>query len=137
MFDEYSSDESDEEFTPYTYDKCKYGYYVGCSGCCKRCRLEKREQEYDEYMKEYFNDFLKEQFKSYFKEEKILTQKEYKILCINKTLFIKLSTDKKIKLLRKQYKKLSLKYHPDKNGDSSKFIKLKEAYDILMSDLVQ
>lgn len=34
--------------------------------------------------------------------------------------------------IKKSYRKLSLKYHPDKNnGDSSKFQQIKEAYDIL------
>ena len=39
-------------------------------------------------------------------------------------------------LIRKQFKKLSLKYHPDKNKDrdSSKFINIREAYDILIDD---
>jgi len=33
--------------------------------------------------------------------------------------------------IKKQYYKLSLKYHPDKGGDNDKFIKLKNAYDKL------
>ena len=37
--------------------------------------------------------------------------------------------------IRKQYKKLSLKYHPDKNKDGTdNFLKIKEAYDILIDD---
>ena len=39
--------------------------------------------------------------------------------------------------IKKSYKKLSLKYHPDKNKDidaKDKFIKIKEAYDILIDD---
>tara|TARA_B100000161_G_C33510017_1_gene395931 strand:+ start:248 stop:1126 length:879 start_codon:yes stop_codon:yes gene_type:complete len=38
--------------------------------------------------------------------------------------------------IKQNYKKLCLKYHPDKNKeiDSNKFIKLKEAYDILIDD---
>ena len=32
---------------------------------------------------------------------------------------------------KKQYKKLILKHHPDKGGDSSMFIKIKEAWDNL------
>ena len=33
---------------------------------------------------------------------------------------------------KKQYKKLILKHHPDKGGDSSIFIKVKEAWDNLI-----
>ena len=37
--------------------------------------------------------------------------------------------------IRKQYKKLSLKYHPDKNKDGTdNFLDVKEAYDILIDD---
>jgi len=39
--------------------------------------------------------------------------------------------------LKKQYKAMVLKYHPDKNGGSpeatQKFMKIKEAYDLLLS----
>lgn len=38
--------------------------------------------------------------------------------------------------LKKQFRKMVLKYHPDKNkGDSSKFLQVKEAYDILLKEL--
>lgn len=35
-------------------------------------------------------------------------------------------------ILKKKYKKLLLKYHPDKGGDSEKFIELNEAYTYLL-----
>ena len=34
--------------------------------------------------------------------------------------------------IKKHFRKLSLKYHPDKNGSKEKFIELKDAYDILI-----
>ena len=34
-------------------------------------------------------------------------------------------------LVKKKYKKACLKYHPDKNGNEEKFIKLKEAYEFI------
>jgi len=34
-------------------------------------------------------------------------------------------------LIKKKYKRACLKYHPDKNGDETKFIEIKEAYDFL------
>lgn len=36
--------------------------------------------------------------------------------------------------IKKNYKKLSLKYHPDKNGDKEKFILINQAYQILIND---
>jgi hypothetical protein len=38
-------------------------------------------------------------------------------------------------VVRKQFKMLCLKYHPDKGGDSTIFIELKEAHDFLLNDL--
>ena len=38
-------------------------------------------------------------------------------------------------IVRKQFKILCLKYHPDKGGDSAVFIELKEAHDFLLNDL--
>ena len=37
-----------------------------------------------------------------------------------------------ITYIKKHFRKLSLKYHPDKNGKKEKFIELKDAYDILI-----
>ena len=34
--------------------------------------------------------------------------------------------------IKKHFRKLSLKYHPDKNGSKEKLIELKDAYDILI-----
>ena len=33
--------------------------------------------------------------------------------------------------LKKQYRKMVLKHHPDKGGNNDKFLKIKEAYDIV------
>jgi preprotein translocase subunit Sec63 len=45
---------------------------------------------------------------------------------------MKLIPPKTKKELRKQYRLLSLKYHPDKGGDPADFIKLKNSYDNLI-----
>ena len=46
---------------------------------------------------------------------------------------MKLIPPKTKKEIRKQYRLLSLKYHPDKkNGSNEQFIKLKKAYDNLV-----
>lgn len=134
MFDEYySSDE--EDFNPYIFKKCPYGYYIGCSGCCKRCRMEQREKQADEYMRFMFQQYLKEQFGSF---EDNITQTNklpYDVLNINIKRYNTLNKEQKLKVLKKQYRKLSLKYHPDKGGSNDKFIKIKDAYDILILEI--
>ena len=47
---------------------------------------------------------------------------------------LEIKSDSNNDLIKKQFRKLSLKYHPDKNKDnnSDKFILIKEAYDILI-----
>jgi len=137
MFYEYSSD-SDEDFNPYTFDKCPYGYYKGCSYCCKRCRSERKEKEWEEYSKEFteriFREFLKEQFNSVFSDEsKNYENKDYKILEINYKKFIILNKKEKLRKLKRQYRKLSLKYHPDKGGSDEAFNTLKSSFDLLFS----
>lgn len=51
----------------------------------------------------------------------------YKILGVKKT-----ATKDEIK---KAYKKLALKYHPDMGGDSVKFLEISESYQILIDDV--
>lgn len=50
---------------------------------------------------------------------------------------MELGNDQSWENTRKQYLKLCIKYHPDKNGDEEQFIKLKEAYDILRKHFEQ
>lgn len=136
MFDEYYSSESDDEdYNPYTFDKCPYGYYKGCTGCCKRCRMEQREKQSDEYMKFMFQQYLKEHFGSFENNINQTNKLPYDILNINIKRYNTLNKEQKIKVLKKQYRKLSLKYHPDKGGSNDKFIKIKDAYDILILEV--
>lgn len=138
MFEEYSSD-SDDECNPYDFQKCPYGYYKGCSGCCKRCRSEQREKEWEEYSKDFtermFREFFKEEFDFIFtKESKINKYKEYEFLEINYDKFMRLNKKEKLRKLKRQYRKLSLRYHPDKKGGSNEsFNTLKTSYDLLFS----
>jgi len=139
MFHDYSSD--DEECNPYTFDKCKYGHYKGCSegSCCKRCRCEIKEklweQESKRFAKRLFEEYLKEQFDEVFlNENKFEKYKEYKILNINYNKFIILNKKDKLKKIKKQYRRLSLKYHPDKpTGSNEAFNNLKNSFDFLYS----
>ena len=135
MFDEYYSSDEEEDYNPYTFDKCKYGYYKGCSGCCKRCRMEQRDNQADEYMKYMFQQYLKEQFGSFENNINQTNNLPYDVLNINIKRFYTLNNKQQLKLLKKQYRKLSLKYHPDKGGSSEKFIKIKDAYDILIMEI--
>jgi curved DNA-binding protein CbpA len=50
---------------------------------------------------------------------------------------LQVSSKDSLSKIKKQYKKLSLKYHPDKNKTkeaSEKFIFINEAYDVLKDD---
>jgi len=46
-------------------------------------------------------------------------------------LNINVSDRNNTELIKKKYKRACLKYHPDKNGNQEKFIKLKEAYEFI------
>tara|TARA_Y100000592_G_C5350142_1_gene258465 strand:- start:213 stop:662 length:450 start_codon:yes stop_codon:yes gene_type:complete len=136
MFDEYSSE--DEDCNPYTFDKCKYGHYISAGGfCCYACKKEYSDKQSDEYMKNLFQQFLKEHFDLDFdiNVDNHLSPLPYEILGINIKLFNRLTTHQKIKRIKKQYKRYSLKYHPDKGGSNEKFIQVKDAYDLLLSEV--
>ena len=45
---------------------------------------------------------------------------------------LELEVDASDEDIKKHFRKLSLKYHPDKNGSKEQFIELKDAYDILI-----
>ena len=50
---------------------------------------------------------------------------------------LEIETNANKDIIKKQFHKLSKKYHPDKNNSNDskeKFIKIKEAYDILIDD---
>ena len=42
-----------------------------------------------------------------------------------------LEADASFSMIRKTYRKLAGRYHPDKGGDSEKFMQVREAYEIL------
>lgn len=46
-------------------------------------------------------------------------------------LNIDVSDRNNTELIKKKYKRACLKYHPDKNGNKDRFIKIKEAYEFI------
>jgi len=110
----------------------KEQYYPICNKCgkpisstryCSRsCWINQRKQKktFEDYVDEnIFNNIIIE------KKEDFIYKNECDILQIEPPL-----EETKIK---KSYRKLALKYHPDKQGDVDMFIKIKSAYDTLIS----
>ena len=107
------------------YPKCnKCGCPITSTRYCSRsCWINqrnnyKKQNIYDEFVN-IFDDIIIE------KKEDFIYKNECDILQIEPPL-----EETKIK---KQYRKLALKYHPDKQGDPDMFIKIKSAYDTLIS----
>jgi len=96
-------------------NKCEY---TGCWYNLKcNCRSHRRDREY--YDNNFKNDITDEVFYRFVRSD------SYDILQIEPP-----TTQEDLK---KAYRKMSLKTHPDKGGSSDDFIKVKNAYeDILM-----
>ena len=142
--DDISSD-SDDDYDPYDdmkngrIPKCKYGVFYGVAGyCCNKCHQEqkrKREALKKNYWNGVFetmfnnNEYVPEDLKETFKFDPLLEY--YKIL--------QLIPPQTREQVRKQYLKLSLKHHPDKNSDSivsvKKFQEINEAYNKLIQKI--
>jgi len=128
MWDSSDDEDYDPNYNPYDnyangrYRKCIYGEYILEDGyCCHRCFLKQKEIRNnirDNYINNMFGyTIIEDIFNNNINEDW-------------KTM--KLIPPKTKKELRKQYRLLSLKYHPDKGGDPADFIKLKNSYDNLI-----
>ncbi len=98
---------------------------------------EKERRDRNEYYREKSwsqrESERKEQFKKDFMNGKYFFQEPHRSACgqrsndIDPIFKIKKSSSEED--FKKQYRKLILKHHPDKGGDSSFFIKIQEAYE--------
>ena len=125
-----------EKYNPYNdknyWVKCRRGILRNPSTrwCCKECWIEERERREEEkenrsyIFEDIFGDFnIPQTNNNKLSPEELLC---YKIL--------KLIPPKTNEELKKQYHKLSLKYHPDKNiNGEEKFKEIANAYQNLIS----
>lgn len=93
-----------------------------------------KEKSYSERRREFEEDFKKRFMQGEFFDEKetdgFVNINPLNMNDIHPIFKIKKSSSEED--FKKQYKKLILKHHPDKGGDSSIFIKVKEAWDNLI-----
>ena len=135
MWNELSSSD-DENYDPYDdmangrIRKCKRGGYISKNWCCRECWIEEREMmkmwninKQNIFMNNYDSDY------------------SYNYTFINEDPIINLNIDwnnlnlippKTKKEIKKQYRLLCLKYHPDKGGNSQDFIKITDSYNNLI-----
>ena len=88
-----------------------------------------KEKGYSQRRKEFEEDFKKRFMQGEFFEKEQEGFININLNDIHPIFKIKKSSSEED--FKKQYKKLILKHHPDKGGDSSMFIKIKEAWDNL------
>ncbi len=103
-----------------------------------KSQQDKDREYYDQYYKEKSytqrRQEFEEDFKKRFMQGEFFEQKEEDSLNMNPHEIhpiFKIKKSSSEEDFKKQYKKLILTHHPDKGGDSSIFIKVKEAWDKL------
>jgi len=114
---------SKEQYFPICQN-CKQRYNTNTRWCSKECWIKQRNKKtFEEYVDEKIFGNVYHDKQCYFSNNDPLIE-YWKILSL-----VPPKTKDEIK---KQYYKLSLKYHPDKGGNNDKFIELKDAYDKLI-----
>ena len=141
FWEEISSDE-DENYNPYDdmangrIRKCKRGGYISKNWCCRECWIEERlHRELEEKARKNiftnsFNYNTNNQDKPWYNHEE---QENCQSVNINWSN-LKLIPPKTKKEIRKQYKSLCLRHHPDKGGNAKDFIKITDSYNIIYNE---
>ena len=129
-----SSSDEDDDYNPYDetgkygqYGKCMRGINISKNGwCCKscerdRCNLRRAEKQ---ARNNIFFEF-REKYTYYEPASSPIFQitNDWKILG--------LIPPKTKQELKKKYRELVLKHHPDKGGDSEQFVKITDSYNTL------
>mgnify|MGYP003677900945 CR=1 FL=1 len=128
------SSEEEEDYNPYDHiangriRKCKRGGYISKNWCCRECWIEERvlRQKEEKARKNIFN-FNDYPNNNYFKKEE---EQEVDINWSN----LKLIPPKTKKEIKKRYKLLCLRHHPDKGGKAQDFIKITDSYNIIYNE---
>jgi len=122
-----------ETYNPYDeknyWNKCKRNNLINPNTryCCKECWREERDRRERENKTYIFDDIFNENFDIPKYNENISPEE---MLCYK---ILKLHPPKTKKELKKQYYKLSLKFHPDKGGIEEKFKEISNAYHNLIA----
>lgn len=124
MFWADSDSDEESEFNPYNirnttkFSKCKYGVNIGTDNyCCHTCMLEKKKQQ-EELRYNTFYFIFNEETEARYPEN-------------NDWSVLGLVPPKTKKEIKKKYRQLCLKVHPDKGGSKEEFIKITNSYNNL------
>jgi len=127
IFDFDDSDNNiDESYDPYKRPMyfCKRGkrLSVNLDYCCDACFQEQKTNR------------INNKFNNEYNNAKIIIEEPYVYELNDDYKTLKLIPPQTFKEIKKQYRKLALKYHPDKQtGNHDKFIKITDSYNRLIS----
>lgn len=157
LFPEYELSDEDDDYDPYDtsgkygqYGTCNRGVNISCTGwCCMDCEKDRmrRRKQYNQMKEKWFEGLIPNfdcnydiNNKSFYDSDNCFD--DFKYTFINEETILQIDDDWKIlglvppktkKELKKKYRKLCLQHHPDKGGNSQKFIKITDSYNTLCS----
>ena len=141
LFPDIELDSEEEDYDPYDttgkygqYGKCSRGINISSTGwCCMEC--ERDRMAYRRAEKQWREKMFFENLENMFFDDDIpnsVSQREPKPSITHDWTVLNLIPPKSKDEIKKKYRQLCLKYHPDKGGDSGKFIELNDAYNNLL-----